>query len=239
MRRTIRLTESPDEHLVWHESSIFVKPLPEYLLDHGYWEQRLCPDEGLFKSACGLLLSYAWLVAYPSDFRIAKDTGILPQDITWHAWTGLVRDLLGRLDTDTLHQVDQRYHYGELRLSRLNTVYRINPSTFSLNNLVYGFMSSSTWYTAFFQRNFGWILGVFVYTTVVLSAMQVGLATDRLQEDAQFQRFSYGIALTAIALVLAAVVLMLCVWFVLFWFHLLSTIQYTKKTRRARQPVDQ
>lgn len=35
--RTIYLTESPDEHLVWHETCIFIKPLPEYLLDYEFW----------------------------------------------------------------------------------------------------------------------------------------------------------------------------------------------------------
>jgi hypothetical protein len=101
--------------------------------------------------------------------------------------------------------------------------------------LVYGFMSSSTWYGAFLERNFGWILAVFIYVTVVLSAMQVGLATDRLQGSIQFQNLSYGIALTSIAVVLAAVVSVLCVWLGLFWYHLLSTMHYAKKAELERR----
>ena len=34
--RSILITEDTSEHLVWFESQIFVKPLPEYLLDYEY-----------------------------------------------------------------------------------------------------------------------------------------------------------------------------------------------------------
>jgi len=233
MRRAIYLTESADEHMVWDKDAIFIKPLPLYLFDYDHWVEVLCPDEDLFRSACGLILSYTWLVSHPSDFRIAKEAGALPEDMTWEAWTALARDL------HRLHSrpflVDQRYHYGELRLSRLNSLYRINPSTFSLHNLVHGFMPTSTWHTAFFERNFAWILVVFIYVTVVLSAMQVGLATARLQRNSPFQSVSYVIALTSIAVVVAAIISGLIVWFGLFWYHLLSTIHYAKKAERERR----
>ncbi|OIW26425.1 hypothetical protein CONLIGDRAFT_655892 [Coniochaeta ligniaria NRRL 30616] len=205
--RTIYLTELPDEHMVWDKNAMFVKPCPPYLLDHDHWQKSLCPDESLFRSACGLLLSYVWLVSYPSDFRIAKETGVIPDAVTWEAWTALARDLLRRLESGRL-QIDRRYRYGELRLSRLDLLYRVNPSRFSVHSLVYGFMPGSTWSADFFGRNFGWILAVFIYVTVVLSALQVGLATERLQGSVAFQGLSYGLALTSIAVVLAAVALM-------------------------------
>jgi hypothetical protein len=59
LERSILITEDPDEHLVWLEAPIFIKPLPDYLLDYEYWRDNLCTDEELCKSACGLLLSYA------------------------------------------------------------------------------------------------------------------------------------------------------------------------------------
>ncbi|KAJ3454429.1 hypothetical protein MRS44_018323 [Fusarium solani] len=235
--RTIHLTESTDEHLVWHETCIFIKPIPEYLLDYEFWEQELCADEALHKSACGLLLSYAWLVCYRSDLRIAVEAGLLPANIDWNAWTAFMMDFTSHIDTSTLCQVDSRYGYSELRLSRLNTLYRFGTAGFSLRSVVYGFMSGSTRYTTFFERNFGWILAVFVYMSVVLSAMQVALATERFGDDIRFQQFSYGMALLSMAFVLAAVAIMLLVWLTLFWFHLLSTAQYCKRVaaqRRAR-----
>ncbi|PCD23156.1 hypothetical protein AU210_014679 [Fusarium oxysporum f. sp. radicis-cucumerinum] len=192
LMRTIYLTENPDEHLVWHDASIFIKPVPAYLLDNEFWEQELCNDVTLYESAYGLLVSYVWLVRHPSDLRVASGAGLLPADIDWNDWVAFVTHLNLRLDSTMLCNVDRRYRYGELRLSRLNTLYRLGLAGFSLRNVVYGFMSGSVRYTTFFERNFGWILAVFVYVTVVLSAMQVALATDKFSNSDNFQQFSYG-----------------------------------------------
>ncbi|EXL71844.1 hypothetical protein FOPG_12474 [Fusarium oxysporum f. sp. conglutinans race 2 54008] len=235
LMRTIYLTENPDEHLVWHDASLFIKPIPAYLLDYEFWEQDLCNDITLYESAYGLLMSYVWLVRHPSDLRVASRAGLLPADIDWNNWVAFVTDLNVRLDSTMLCNVDRRYRYGELRLSRLNTLYRLGLAGFSLRNVVYGFMSGSVRYTTFFERNFRWILAVFVYVTVILSAMQVALATDKFSNSDNFQQFSYGLALLSIAFVLAAVVTMLLVWWSLFWFHLLSTMQYCKQAASQRK----
>ncbi|KAF5235110.1 hypothetical protein FAUST_7282 [Fusarium austroamericanum] len=207
--RTIYATEIADEHLVWHDASIFIKPMPDYLLDYEFWEQELYNDATLYKSAYGLLVSYTWLVRHKSDLRIASEAGLLPAGIHWNDWVAFVTDLNVRLDNVTLCEVNRRYRYGELRLSRLNTLYRLGLAGFSLQNVVYGFMSWSIRYTTFFERNFGWMLAVFVYVTVILSAMQVALATDRFGSSDPFQQFSYGLALLSIAFVFAAVVVVL------------------------------
>ncbi|KAM6506763.1 hypothetical protein FALCPG4_018592 [Fusarium falciforme] len=144
-------------------------------------------------------------------------------------------DFTGHIDTSTLCQVDSRYGYSELRLSRLNTLYRFGAAGFSLRNVVYGFMSGSTRYTTFFKRNFGWILAVFVYMSVVLSGMQVALATERFGDDIRFQQFSYGMALLSMSFVFAAVSAMLLVWSTLFCFHLLSTAQHCKRVASQRR----
>lgn len=229
LQRTIFVTENPDEHLVWHDASIFIKPMPEYLLDYDFWEQELCGDPELYKSAFGFLVSYAWLARHKSDLRIAIETGLLPADICWNKWVAFVTDLNIHSSDTTLYAMNRRYRYGELRLSRLNTLYRLGLAGFSLKNLVHGYMSGSIRYTTFFERNFSWILGVFVYISVVLSAMQVALGTERFGSDETFQQFSYGIALFSIAFVFAATVAMLLVWWALFWFHLLSTRRYCRK----------
>jgi hypothetical protein len=233
--RVIHFTESPDEHLVWHESRIFIKPIPEFLLSFEYWEKELCLDEELHKCACGLLLSYVWLVGHKSDFRIAKDTGMFPQKVQWLKWTSFTEDFLSRIDVRTLHQVNKRYQYGELRLSRLNSLYRFMPPAVSLRNFVYGFMSSSTWYKAFFERNFGWALALLLYLTVILSAMQVGLATERLQGNIRFQRASYSFALTSVIAVLTMAVAIVLVWALLFCYHLFTTIQHSRHIRKERE----
>ncbi|KAI2909922.1 hypothetical protein CBS147371_9294 [Aspergillus niger] len=180
MKRTIILTESPDEHLVWSPGQILIKPVPEYLLDHEFWVRELCPHRELHAAACGLLLSYAWLITGLIDFQLAKDERILPSDVTWDAWTLLIRQFLEWMDNkndedrcstslptekDYVSQpqpaiINKRYEFGELRLSRLNSLYRLAPATFSIRNLVFGFLPSSTWYQEFFERNFSWILAV-------------------------------------------------------------------------------
>jgi uncharacterized membrane protein len=233
--RTISFTESPDEHLIWHESRIFIKPVPEFLLSFEFWEQELCKSEGLHKSACGLLLSYIWLIGHKSDFQIATDLGLVPHQVEWYKWTRLSKDVLDVLNTHTLHQVDRRYRYGELRLSRLNSLYRFNPSAFSIRNFIYGFMSRATWYRAFFERKFAWILAILVYMTVILSAMQVGLGTKRLQESSTFQRASSNFAMTSIVTVLVMIAMIFFVWVLLFAYHLLSTIQHSKRVERDRE----
>jgi hypothetical protein len=46
-------------------------------------------------------------------------------------------------------------------------------------------------YVIFFQRNFSWILIVFVFFSLVLSAMQVGAGLKELEDNYAFLRASY------------------------------------------------
>ena len=221
--RSIFVTEDPDEHLVWFEAQIFVKPLPVYLLDYDYWSKHLCSDEDLYQSACGLLLSYAWLVCHERDLVIAQDIGLLSKDIAWLDWVEFLDTFLDNINLVTLSDVSKRYKYGELRLSRLNTIYRLMPPTHSLKNLIRGYRAGSTWYNAFFGRHFKWILAVFAVLSVLLSALQVGLATSMLQNNGDFQQASYGFTITALVAVVSSVIVIFLVWMVLFWYHLLSS----------------
>ncbi|KAH6852689.1 hypothetical protein B0T12DRAFT_415758 [Alternaria alternata] len=230
--RSVVITEDSDEHLVWFESRIFIKPLPGYLLDYDYWNEHLCSDEGLRQSACGLLLSYAWLVTYECDLDIAQDTGLLSKDVDWHKWIKFQDTFLDNIDLVTMSDINKRYKYGELRLSRLNAIYRVAPPTYSLRNLIRGYKTGSTWYNAFFERHFRWMLGAFAIFSVLLSALQVGLATSVLQGNQPFQRASYGFMVFSLVAVVVSAVAVFSVWFLLFWYHLLSS-------RRNDKAVDQ
>ncbi|KAJ1323129.1 DUF6601 domain-containing protein [Microdochium nivale] len=233
--RKVCITEKPDEHLVWHEDTIFIKPLPEYLLSYNFWTASICPHEPLHRSALGLLWSYTWLIRSKPDLKLAHETGLLPADIDWPSWTRLAHDILDHPSCEIWRAVDKRYTYGELRLSRLNTLYRLGFAGLSPRNVVAGFMTGSQRYTTLFERNFGWLVAVFVYITVVLSAMQVALATGRPDNGAQFQDVCYVVAIASMVLVLAATAVALLVWGGLFWFHLLSTIWYHRRIRSWRQ----
>ena len=232
--RQIYATENPDEHLVWHGNRIFIKPLPEYLLNNVFWMKHIAVDRSLHQSACGLMLSYIWLVSNRNDLRIAIEAGLMPEAMEWKTWAALVLDVLNRIDTKSLRQVDRRYLYGELRLTRLNSLYRFGVGGFSLFTLVHGFMMGSERYDTFFQRNFGWILALLLYVTVVLSAIQVALATDGLKDDMHFQLLSYIITVVSLCLVAVAVAVMLLLWSGLFAFHLLTTLKFCKSEEAER-----
>lgn len=72
--------------------------------------------------------------------------------------------------------MERRYQYGELRLGRIHWVYRIRYGQFTR-----GYNFGYDRYGDFFSENFGWLIGIFAYISVVLSAMQVALASDRLK----------------------------------------------------------
>lgn len=234
MGRAIYLTERPDEHLVWYQTKLLLKPLPDFLLCHGFWTEHLCSDVALHRSATGLLLSYSWLIGHRGDFVLAQTAGLVTDEVDWPQWNGFMKDFLGNVHLDSLAQVDRRYHYGELRLSRLNSMTRFLPSMWSRENFVWGYLSTSTWRQAFFQRNFSWLLPAFVCISVILSAMQVGLATQRLNGNPPFENLSYGTALLAIAVVFLGAGVMWLVWLSLFCYHLLSTMHLDRGIRTGR-----
>ncbi|KAH8587956.1 hypothetical protein B0O99DRAFT_731512 [Bisporella sp. PMI_857] len=174
--RSILISKDPNEHLVSFEAQIYIKPLPGFLLDHDYWKDNLCSDQELRESACGLLLSYAWLVRHKSDLDIAKESGLVSKNIECPT------------SIETLSYVNKRYKYRELRLSRLSAIYRLIPPAYSMKSFIRGYRAGSTWYNAFFERHFKWMLAVFVVLSVLLSVLQVGLATHILRDSGAFSR---------------------------------------------------
>ncbi|KAF5846942.1 hypothetical protein GGP41_003226 [Bipolaris sorokiniana] len=235
--RTILITEDPNEHLVWFEDQVFIKPLPDFLLDWQSWNNDLCLDRELHEAASGFLLSYAWLVRHKSDLEIAKEAGLLSKDIAWSGWVEFIDTFLNNIDCQTLSDVDQRYKYGELRLSRLNSIYRLLPPKYSFRNLIGGYQSRSKWYQAFFDRHFKWMLAVFAILSVVLSALQVGLATTTLQGNEPFQSASYGFTITSLVAVVASVAVVFLVWLGLFCYYLLATWLTDRAVNRSRSEV--
>ncbi|KAF6783017.1 hypothetical protein CSOJ01_15939 [Colletotrichum sojae] len=138
----------------------------------------------------------AALKAHESDFQVAKETHLIPEEVPWSAWRAAVRELVG---TSPIYpRIDPRFHYGELRLSRLNKIY------FFWKTPLRGYTSRWNQYGSFFQDNFAWLASSTVYIAVVLTAMQVGLATEVLQNNKAFQSASYGFTVFSIFGPLAA-----------------------------------
>lgn len=191
--RKIIVTEDPRLHLVWIYDQVFVKPLPKYLLSYNFWSDTMSSERSILwgstreeqqtysrlrMSAMGFLRTYYFLIQHESDFEIAQNEArLLPSDITWTDFCAFSKDFL-HINDDT---VSARYHYGELRLTRLNLYAKISIGKFQYER-VHG------QYGAFFARFYGPILFVFGILSVILNAMQVELGVETLTDD-QWQFF--------------------------------------------------
>ena len=236
MKREIIIIEQADLHLTWSESTIFVKPFPRYLGDHDFWIVHLCQDDELYRSACGFLFSYTWLIGRESDFNFGRELGLVPQ-MPWTQWRAYIQDIRRTIDAEPLDQINHRYLYGELRLPRLNWIYRFYGRRQD-RSLIRGYIYNDRTYSSFFIRNFAWIFVVFIYTTIVLTAMQVGLATERLQSSGRFQDASYGFAIFSIVVPLIITGTAGAIFLSLFFCNLAATVlsgRRGQKGRRARE----
>lgn len=72
-----------------------------------------------------------------------------------------------------------------------------------------------------------------IYITVVLTAIQVGLATEQLRDDARFNRASYGFTVFAIIAPLGVLSLIGLVLLVLMLFN----SSYALDSRKAAKKV--
>jgi hypothetical protein len=210
--RQVTITEDPNKHLIWHERHIFIKPLPMFLVDLDCRTQKLCKSRLLHEAACGFLLSYAWLIRHESDIGIAHDNGLLSSVFDWATWTDFIDDFLEHVDLRSLAGVSARYQYGELWLSRLNKIYHI--TRFNWRDFVRGYITASTRYQDYFSRNFAWLLLVFAFISVALSAMQVILAVAR--GSAAFENASYGFSVASLLLVAVSTLEAFLLWSTLF-----------------------
>ena len=206
---SIVLTNTHDEHEVQKKQTVLVKPLPEYLLAHSVWDSYLCKDAELYPRAIGLLRSYILLIRTKSDMRIAHETSLVPEEITWQQWATFSRAALPNCHLKSCHP---RYWYGLLDESRLTWILRLSPETFSIG----GWARYTTHVydsSVFIQEKTKWLLGALLYITIVLTAMQVGLATDRLGSNVAFMRASSGFTIFSILapLVILIAVLVLAV----------------------------
>ncbi|RMZ85743.1 hypothetical protein DV737_g410, partial [Chaetothyriales sp. CBS 132003] len=209
LQREIVITEKMDMHLVWTSGRIFLKPIPRYLLSTTFWNSHLkcedscdcgkktnktseaqCAVKSCRSIALGFLRTYVALLSYESDFTIARDKGLLPtqgEQPTWAEWRKFVKEVMAPTMYSGIHR---RFHYGELRLGRLNAIYLLVKFGYYLN----------TWpnYASFLGDQLGWLAATTIYIAVVLTAMQVGLATDQLQGSGAFMAASYGFTVFAI-----------------------------------------
>ena len=188
--RTISLIEDPQLHLLWQDDRVYIKPVPLWLLNYEVWLQYLCraPGQTIInetnqpteyssiaiekepatrKIALGFLRSYVYLIQHYSDFIIAHQCHLLPPTVDWLSWSRFIacfRDI-------EQHEVSHRYHYGQLRLSRLHWAVRFFHPQSAPSWLFYFLPHWST--TPYLHSILAPLAFVFATLTLVLSAMQV------------------------------------------------------------------
>ncbi|KAF7183475.1 hypothetical protein CNMCM7691_003674 [Aspergillus felis] len=227
-------TERADLHLLKFSTNLLVKPLPEYILDHDFWTRYLCSSQTLHESATGLLLSYMWLICTPLDLQLAHDHSLIPKDLTWAWWKAFVTEFYAHVDVNALDTVNKRYQFGELRLGRINTIYRVR---FFLSHFIRGYLYGYNRYVVFYERNFAWMLMIFAVFSVVLSAMQVAAGVPRLTANAAFQDTTYGFVILSIVVVAVFLGVLGTLFSGIYLFNMFAAISQCRRERIKREQL--
>ena len=142
--RAITACEDAQLHLLFYHDRIFIKPVPVCLFNHQFWSTYLDEDIGHQRShadtpaddrgvkkdishfwsrqhALGYLRSYSFLVRHPLDFKIAQEHNLLPASLDWICFLKFINTFRSIDDT----AVAKRYHFGQIRISRLNWLVRL------------------------------------------------------------------------------------------------------------------
>jgi hypothetical protein len=234
LSREVVATEDMGLHLVWKAKRIFIKPLPKYLLDEGFWKQHLLQNlqdgaeaakqrQKIAHCARGFLLSYCALLSHESDFNLAQTLGLLPKGVKWEQWRSWVAQVIANCPYEN---VNQRFWYGELRLGRLNKIYRWRKG-----HLLRGYsrVGAPSVYTELLSENFATLAVALGYIVIVLTAMQVGLATNHLQQNAAFQGASWIFTVISVMAPLVTVAAILIFFLVIFIANWVATMLYEEK----------
>lgn len=235
-RRNILITEQPDMHLLWYYDRIFIKPIPKYLFSAHFWELyvvRKTPDsirqgsrsqaeeEGcMMREATGFLRTYARLIQHESDFELAKDLRLIPSGmgITWESWSRYIASFATLRDRD----LSKRYHFGEIRMTRLNF----------WTSILYGRSYEPVHYNymTYFARFGAPYLFVFGAVTVLLTALQTGLDMNQHVKDGGtiYHELATGFVPFALFLTtagLTSVPMLFVTFYALEWYHFLFHYQ--------------
>ena len=187
IHRDIILTERARLHLVWYGKTLYVRRLGNEFLNWNYFSEVFCRDERNYHMATGFLLSYARLIEYASDLNIAQNAMLVNKCVTWHDWQQFRNDVLFRLAGRNVHD---RYEYGELRLSRLNQIYRMKGLGLTYFNVYRD-------YSSYFGENYTALFALFALVSVALSAMQVMTNMNSIPIAAMITLYRFAIATLA------------------------------------------
>ncbi|KAI0490388.1 hypothetical protein F4859DRAFT_457931 [Xylaria cf. heliscus] len=209
-KRVIVVAEDPKLHLVWFYDTVYIKPLPDYLLNHAIWREHIPkppvqhvhkrPRYNKYRAALGFLRSYSILIQHESDFIIAQRANLLPKYISFQRFQKFIQPFRSVYDDEVSH----RYHYGQLRLTRLDWVVRIVRIA-SILRLVHTDRLPPWNYQVFFfqtsqnlQHYATPLIFIFAVLSLILSSMQVVLAALGNKTWEVFVRVSWGFSVATI-----------------------------------------
>lgn len=173
-------------------------------------------DEEMWQAAAGFMRTYSFLIKYEIDFHRAQSTelrliptGDESNPITYERFAQFIAPFT-ELDDDS---VRPRYHYGELRLSRLNWFAR-----FLLGRLTYHHIHAQ--WNEYFGRFLAPFLTLFLLLSTALTAMQVELAVQSFpRSSGNWDAFSQVCRwVSVLVLILVVVIFAVSIFLVLFMF---------------------
>jgi hypothetical protein len=219
IRRDIVLTERARLHLIWLDKTVYIKRLDDGLLSWEYFSKIACNNEVVHRAACGFLRSYTHLIEYPSDLEIAKTHGLVNKDIGWKDWHAFRTSVLHHLAE---RNIRDRYEYGELRLGRLNQIYRMKLLGLSYFNVYRD-------YSSYFGGNYMTLVTLFALVSVALSAMQVMTSIDGIPAAIFVTSYRFAIGtLVALAGSCTALLVLYVGLYAWNWLLILSDAVYNR-----------
>jgi hypothetical protein len=136
------------------------------------------PDKDkILASALGYLRTYTHLIQHPSDFQLAIENHLLPPNITYTQLSLFLSNLPSISDSS----VSPRFHYGEIRLSRLNFY-----SKFLLRKFYFQRVHSQ--YGSYFATFYAPLLYTFGTLSLLLNAMQLAMSVEQVDGN-QWKEF--------------------------------------------------
>jgi hypothetical protein len=177
-----------------------------------------CARFALFQTALGFLLSYAALIPYESDFQLAQKEYLLPSTVRWADWRLFSQQLIEH----SSKSFGKRFRFGELRLGRLNSIYRL---------LCLDIRGYHIEYQTYPQSVRAYLRPIVTYTFIIgliLAAMQVGHATKQLKDSDLFHDISYGLTIFSFTSFLALLVAISSMLSVFFTYNLISTLRFLR-----------
>ncbi|OQE21744.1 hypothetical protein PENSTE_c011G10310 [Penicillium steckii] len=124
---------------------------------------------------------------------MALENNLLPCELnesSWKSWRKMDNEILSN---DIEKMVHPRFLRAELRLARLDTIHRL-----LVTPPFYPYLRRYWDYSSLFRAIITLLATATIFVALILTAMQVGLATDQLKESQSFMAASYGFTVFAI-----------------------------------------